>query len=365
LKSLNLDHNRLSSIPYSLLTPPEGLKRSISLEFNPISSTETNTLRTEASDRGATLTLSDSILDKILLHAPEEKKEEIKALIYSEQLPNFKLFLEGCKGTEGWKSRESDMAQCLFTTIDKMSKSEAVKIKCEDLAQTAIESCGDRIALGFVHMQLALNSEKEVKDMNVYELYNYAKQESVFKFLFSKAEARIDYINRTKTPEDDPADAIETHLAYFQIGRELGLDIETHGMLYARSSNVTAEDLESAKKEFLELDPDLLIATLFYEDKTLRTLPFADKIIKEVSSREEFYPDEKEGESSQEYNARANTLPKLVAKAAITEIAARLNELKSRREPVSNPETPESTATPVGSEQIGGGFPAQGETSTR
>jgi hypothetical protein len=218
------------------------------------------------------------------------------------------------------------MTQCLFEVVNKMSESEVVKTKCETLAATAFGTCGDRVGLAFVQMQLALNlSDKEVRDMNPQEVYDYAKQESVIKFLSDKAEAKIAEI---KT-EGGGLDAIETHLAYLQIGSDLGLNLRANGMLYQECSNVTGDDLESAKAEFQELDHHLKATKHLYEDGMLRTHLFVQEVITEVSGREKFCLETKEGENEYEYMARAQALRKLIEEAAISEIGLRCDGLRS------------------------------------
>ena len=201
-------------------------------------------------------------------------------------------------------------------------------------------------------MQLALNlSDKEVKDMTPQEVYDYAKQESVIKFLSDKAEARIAEIET----RGGGLDAIETHLAYLQIGSDLGLNLRANGMLYQACSNVTRSDLESAKAEFQELDPHLQAAKHLYEDGMLRTHPFVQGVITEVSEKDEFSTDQKEGENSQEYNTRLGGLQKSVEEAAITEIGAKFDVLRSSAKAGSNSaecgasqQGPESTTTLIG-----------------
>ena len=130
LARLYLRHNQLTALPDSLLlTPPAGLHRTIRLESNPISSAEAIrlsqlalagvTLEISIQDHQAPATaqqqeLANSIGNKILLKAHEEKREELKALLDSAQLTNFKLFLARCPLTEGWKSHEPEMTQCLL-----------------------------------------------------------------------------------------------------------------------------------------------------------------------------------------------------------------------------------------------------------
>ena len=369
LRGLHLNNNQLTTLPESLLNPPAGLRRMISLQSNPISPAEAIRLSQLALAGGVTLEISiqdhqapaaaqqqelaNSIGDKILLNAPEEKRKELKALLDSEQLPNFKLFLAACPRTEGWKSHELEMTQCLLDLLGKMSESEAVKIKCETLAATAFGTCGDRVGLAFVHMQLALNlSDKEVKDMSLQEVYDYAKQESVIKFLSDKSQAKIDQIKTSGGGLDE----IETHLAYLQIGQELGLNLRANGMLYQGCSNVTGRDLKSAKEEFLTLDPDLRTAKRLYEDGMLRMHPFVQEIITEVSSRFEESSDQRKDESNDGYAARMSDLKRLVAETTITKIASIFrSSFETVSASVGGGGAPGSTISPTSSSTVGRG----------
>jgi len=63
--------------------------------------------------------------------------------------------------------------------------------------------------------------------MNPQEVYDYTKQESVIKFLSDKAETKI----KKMRTEGGVLDVIETHLAYLQIGSDLGLNLRANGMV--------------------------------------------------------------------------------------------------------------------------------------
>ena len=297
LMELDLSNNQLTTLPHSLLATR--IERYVNLENNLISPAEAGILNELTRENRVNLRISihdhtqpttpqaealtAMVIDKIL--ATSSNKEELGAFFRSPDLKDFKMFLGKCPHTEGWKSQEAEMIGCLLEIANKMSQSEAVKRRCETLAETAVGSCGDRVSLAFVQMQLALNlSDKEVKDMSPQEVYDYAKQESVIKFLSEKAKAKIAKIKTTGGALDE----IETHLAYLQIGQELGLNLKANGMLYKRCSNVEDRDLESAKQEFLELDREFEIAKHIYEDKILRKNTFVNEIIEKVAAREEF-----------------------------------------------------------------------------
>jgi len=259
------------------------------------------------------------------------------------------MFLAQCPRTEGWKSHETEMTGCLLEIANKMSQSEAVKIKCQNLAETAFGTCGDRVGLAFVQMQLVLNlSDKKVEDMSIQEVYDYAKQESVIKFLSEKAETKIAEIKTTRGALDE----IETHLAYLQVGRELGLNLTANGMLYQRCSNVTGGDLEYAKKEFRELDREYQIAKHIYEDGMLRTNTFVKEIIEKVAAREDFDTSVKEDETEEIYLNRVNDLASNIRRTTISEIQKAIqgeltNSSADLVEDAASQQAPDTTVTPL------------------
>lgn len=334
LKVLVLGNNLLETIPHALLSFEQEGERNISLEYNRISPEECVILIKLASNNGVVLEISadysqmpvqkqreliTEVTNKILSQSEsEEFKQELQTFVESSGLDNFKSFLSRCPQTEGWNSHEAEMTQCLFEIVKKMSQSEAIKTKCESLAETAYGSCGDRVALAFVQMQLSLNlSDKKVEEMSVREVYDYAKQESVIKFLSEKSEAKIKQIKDSQLS----LDKIEVHLAYMQIGQALGLPLKANGMLYKTSSNVTPEELEVVKKEFLLLDRERLIVEHTCTDNILRLHPFVQEIIKKVGNEDRFDIALREGENESDYLKRLESLQKDMVEEQIREIS--------------------------------------------
>jgi hypothetical protein len=184
--------------------------------------------------------------------------------------------------------------------------------------------------------------------MSIQEVYDYAKQESVIKFLSEKAETKIAEIKTTGGALDE----IETHLAYLQIGRELGLNLTANGMLYQGCSNVKDVDLESAKAEFRELDREHQIAKHIYEDGMLRTNTFVKKIIEEVAAREEFDSSPIKGEKDKDFFDRMEGLTPAIAETTISEIQKAIqgeltNSSADLVEDAASQQAPDTTVTPL------------------
>jgi len=249
---------------------------------------------------------------------------------------------------KAWKSDKSadkpDISQRLFNILNKMNESKAVKIKCENLAQQALGSCGDRVGLAFVRMELALNlSDKEVEDMNFREVCDYAEQESVIKFLENKSQNKIAQIESSGSDPDD----VEVYLAFLQIGPELGLKVKVDDMLYRGSSRVTRSDLEDAKLEFIGLDPIYRASSWLYDDEMFRENPLVKGIITKVTERDEFSEVENKDENSSQYNERAKNMQNSFRSAAIMQIALEMSSLKEASVSDGGVCTPNSTTAPT------------------
>lgn len=164
--------------------------------------------------------------------------------------------------------------------------------------------------------------------MDLVELRTYAEQENIIKFLSEKTKNKINQITEYNGKE---LDEIETYLAYLQIGKDLGLDVSLEEMRHQKHSNVTREDLDEAKKEFLSSDSGHRIAKHIYEDEALRNHPSIKKIIADVNDRAEFSTELQDNENTQNYILRLDNLTKVIAAATILEINEAIESQEKRR----------------------------------
>jgi hypothetical protein len=289
-----------------------------------------------SSNAGHRESSATGIIGKIIAKAPAGKRKELQDFLQSENLSDFfKEFLSECPRTRGWKNKEALMTQGLLNIVDQMSQNQALKTKCEILAETALGSCEDRVTLAFLQMQLAINlSGKELQNMSISEVYDYAKQESLMNFLTNKAEAKILQIEDFKRGIGEAEasriikDEIEIYLAYLQIGQELGLKMQASDMLYQACSHVSNEELQSAKQEFLAADQNQRIASHIYNDDYLKQHVFVKSIIEEVGNRAEFNADSEQSENDLDavYLNRIKNLQQSFITTVISEISSEIEK---------------------------------------
>ena len=229
-----------------------------------------------------------------------EEKSTNERFLSSENLKVFRKFLDECTRTAGWSDSEQLMSKSLNELVAKMREDEHLTAKCLAIADTAFETCGDRVSLAYVQMMVAKDIlQKPVAEMAVDELFEYSRKESVVKFLSEKAEAKIAQIKR----DGGLLDEIETHLAYLQAASNLGLEIPSSQMIYRGCSGVSDEDLENAVTEFG--DPITRAAKHAYNDRLLREHPAIIKII--IRATEDLDLSPQKGETDKQFEERMSS----------------------------------------------------------
>ena len=121
-----------------------------------------------------------------------------------------------------------------------LNESELLRETCFAIAEEALGTCGDRVALGFSYVEDAIiNYRAEEGQLSTSDLLNLGKQ----KFRQSIVEA----LAREKARTVPRADEIEVHLAFqVMLKGKLDLPSKTGAMLYSRVSEVTEEDVATA-----------------------------------------------------------------------------------------------------------------------
>lgn len=345
LESLNLEHNRLSNLPDSIgnlkqLTTLSLLNNRLSnlpdwignltrlknlyLEKNQISETELQRINQLAQNTGITIShsiyeapqlqqTSQNVVQKIIEQAPEDKKQDIAAFLQEPDLEQFNQFLGECKITTDWqKDNGQEMSSALFGLVEQMSQNESLKTKCVEIAAFAFKNFGDgRVTLCYVNMLLTQNiGQTPIEEMQSERLFEYAKKETIIKFLNEKFEEKVGRIK----------DDFETHLAYLQVALKLGLEFPASNML-CDCLNIVEQDLLNAVAEFNHRNADeALVINHIFDDSELREHPKIKELI--ASSATKFDTELQKNETRAEYEKRleeAKTEDKQITLQAINQ----------------------------------------------
>ena len=351
LQYLNLSRNRLTALPNSLFTLQH--LESLDAERNHFSREEVERLQALPRRGGLGFHVSihepvaaaaaaagfavpfvtplQEILNQIFASpggsssSADATAESLKKFVTeSPDLENFRTFLTHCSRTASFKNEEGREKICellrQIITAANADKTGRITNIINTTAAGAGDTCGDRVAMSLIDMQLAaLHFSRLPKNMgnDVESMYIYAKERSAIKFLQEKAEAKF--------IKNSGGDEIETHLAYMQLAENLGVTIAGADMLYRGCSGVSNKDLEDALKEYKGPSDtegmskgEYLAYKFMYDASEFERIGVIDNIKEKVRSCDEFNTDARAGELSGAYEQRLKGLQSKLKKDTIS-----------------------------------------------
>jgi len=236
-----------------------------------------------------------------------------------KSLARFRNFIENSEKTHAWiqgGELRNALKQSLYNIMLKIKQKPSLIKMIDNILIESEISCGDRVAITLSYMQIAIMfNGKEPKNMNDQEVYEYSKVQAVIKFLQQKGIEKFEEI-------EGPSDMIETYLAYMQIAKDLGVNLEGISMLYKHCSNVSNKDLEYAKEEMnakssiTELanlsNKEYLTYKFMLNDDGVMEVNFVKEIFNNQSARDdeaaEDFTAQREGEMEWAYKARLDAI---------------------------------------------------------
>ncbi|MEI8301231.1 MAG: NEL-type E3 ubiquitin ligase domain-containing protein [Chlamydiota bacterium] len=252
LKTLNLINNPLSSLPNFL--------RALNLKVHDLPFSLNITCITEEICKLANVSTSEA-LQQLYTNATDSDRRKLRD------------WLCRLKDTASGKAKDVHFYKSIVHILELASANEAFRTIFWHVLTDAATTCGDRVALSILDLDIArqlisLNLDKHLHVADFLKrgvwTYNLLKEHAINKSLELRAA------NRT-------FDEIEVHLGYFiKLKEPLKLPITIEEMLYFACSTLTALDLEIAKAHILKelANQESFIAFLIEQDtwkKNLKT----------------------------------------------------------------------------------------------
>jgi Leucine-rich repeat (LRR) protein len=210
----------------------------------------------------------------------------------------FTTFIDKIWITNDVRKDESlkNLIATMINIFDKMESSQAYRDECLNIAEESVNSCGDRIALGLVQMQLAQKAFPD-HEPSVKELFDYEKTMIKADKIFKIARDKV--IEKNNHNEE-----IETYLMYFSKLKDV-LGIQINGMLYERCSMVTDADIQRATESIANIEDKDVFERLI-ENPTIKK-KFQSEF-NSIQSNPEFEDSPLIGENDLDYYVRVNKL---------------------------------------------------------
>ncbi len=251
LTKLLLDSNQLSSLPEEILS----LSRAdIDITANPLSSHVIVNLQqvTSALDyRGPRIEFSmyearsteERSLDQLLQELSQAAQRESLQLTHlTQQAEKVRVWLCRLSAIGDYKTKRQQLARVIYEAIVHAEADEDFRQIFLNCIEGAAESCGDRMALSLLYMDLQHEIAKALKAHDLKRLAYLLGHGSW-------ALSELEKIAGNKSRSLHFVDEIEVYLAYpVMLKERLQLPIVIDTMLYFRCSSVTEADLQAAEE---------------------------------------------------------------------------------------------------------------------
>ncbi len=249
LRSLTLEENRLTSLPEEILSLPR--EAIIHLENNPLSQRIIDNLREITSApgyQGPTIHYSvfeeratvERSLDELLRELSQAVGKEPLRLTQLK-LESVRLWLSRLSAIGDYKNKRKELATKIYEAIAYAENDAEYREAFLSCIQGATETCGDRMALSLLYVDLLYEISKALKAQDLKRLAYLLGHGS-----WALSELEKIAGNKAKTLRF--VDEIEVYLAYpIMLKAKLQLPIALDTMLYFRCSSVSEADLQRAE----------------------------------------------------------------------------------------------------------------------
>ena len=312
LVEIDLDSNWLNNVPDLILKLPK--LRLLTVKNNDLS--------VEDQKKIETTLLLPGILPLILELEPDElKREELsKFILENPELDGFRALISRCNETKSWEtdSGRKSIYAILHQIITAVNQDPQIATTVNAISLGSDETCGDRVALTLLEAQLAaLHFHKQPQEMEydtkkgLEEAIKYAREKSGIKFLTGKA------VERAKT---NPNEEVETHLAYMQVAKDLGIHVKGADMLFfEKHSKVSAEDLRLTKAQYEAPSKirgmkqgDFLTLSYMLNAPEFEDIGFIRDVKTKVANKREYDTTQKNNEKDGQYLVRLKSIQEKV-----------------------------------------------------
>lgn len=273
---IRLDNNRLTTLPDNFRELPQ--RTSITLNGNNFSRQEVERILNITRETGyngprVTLSIQDSI------EIEKDSAVVIRELYQTAKFPKKQLHLSDSLELKSWLNRISEvpefssetnkqiLAKKILGILEEASINPLFKEAFYKIIAEASETCGDRVALSILHLDI----QHGLENIDLSDMPNLAN-------FLSKGVwtlALLEECAREKVKTLAGVDEIEVYLAYpIRLKKTLDIPIVQGDMLYFRCSGVTEEDLQEAKNFVLEHrnDKEKCLQFLLSQEKWINAL---------------------------------------------------------------------------------------------
>jgi hypothetical protein len=341
LRELRLSHNQLSALPIEIFNGLIKL-REVRLENNRFNREVVNQIRNSFHNSNVEIEISAyeprsmrpirhpirhnlTIVDR-LNEILKEAKSNYQLKLDWDQLVQrdiFNAFLKKIPQMSDVKNGSKAQAAAVYgnlaTIIMAMDENPELREICFNIARESTQTCGDRVAFGFIQMQLQVKLHKLHKpNSSLSELIPHQKAMCALEIIFEIAGAKAKSTTGV-------IDEIEVYLTYIKHLKDY-LQVEITDMLYESLSDIKQDDINAARERLNKtLTDDYVYAAL--ADSDIAKKRYASEF-EAIQSQLEFDVEPKNGESDGAYQERMKNLENSFKEAKVNFLKQQLKNDK-------------------------------------
>ncbi|MFN7093895.1 MAG: leucine-rich repeat protein, partial [Burkholderiales bacterium] len=214
-------------------------------------------------------------------------------------------------------ARKAIVYSNLTKIIIAMEQNPELREICFNLARESTQTCGDRVALGFIQMQIQAKLYKP--NASLSELFTQQKILCALDIIFNLARNKVN-------SSSGIIDEVEVYLTYVKNLKDY-LQVEITDILYEALSDVTQDDIENTRKCLNEtLTDDYIYEALV--DSEIVKIRYKDEF-KVIQDQPEFDTSLQDEESDGAYKERMNNMLIKFKKEKISFLKAQLKSFAS------------------------------------
>jgi Leucine-rich repeat (LRR) protein len=232
--------------------------------------------------------------------------------VFNQFLNHVSRMADARPGTQG----RNRMYQSLASIIMAMDQNAELLKVCFNIARESTQTCGDRVALSFIQMQLQTRLYQANPSLS--QLFSQQKAMCALELIYKLARDKVEGLTGI-------IDEVEVYLTYIKHLKDY-LEVDIENILYEALSNVTRADIEAARAKLTDTLTDDYIYKALLDSNVVKERYASE--FKAIQDQPEFDTLPLDVESDSAYSTRMKNLDSRFTEAKVNFLKEQLRNFE-------------------------------------
>ncbi|MFN7094633.1 MAG: NEL-type E3 ubiquitin ligase domain-containing protein, partial [Burkholderiales bacterium] len=272
-----------------------------------------NTFHSLATTHNLTTNLHDILTVAKVNYQLRLNWEELEqSNVFNQFLNHVSRMADARPGTQG----RNRMYQSLASIIMAMDQNAELLKVCFNIARESTQTCGDRVALSFIQMQLQTRLYQANPSLS--QLFSQQKAMCALELIYKLARDKVEGLTGI-------IDEVEVYLTYIKHLKDY-LEVDIENILYEALSNVTRADIEAARAKLTDTLTDDYIYKALLDSNVVKERYASE--FKAIQDQPEFDTLPLDVESDSAYSTRMKNLDSRFTEAKVNFLKEQLRNFE-------------------------------------